>query len=93
MEINGAEYSTDNMDSLADHWRNFEYFPMACNLQLIFYRPAGSVDSGDVLVKALLNEKEAILPVATKSYPYYRWDDVRDYYMTKLNSFPEKFKE
>ena len=92
MEINGAEYSTADMDSLADSWRNYEYFPMACNLQLVFYRPAKG-KKGDILVKALLNEKEATLPVATDTYPYYKWSDVRDYYTAKLAAFPEKFKE
>lgn len=92
MEINGADYSTADMDSLASHWRNFEYFPMASNLQMIFYRP--TLDkAGDILVKVLLNEKEATLPLQTSTYPYYRWSDVRDYYNSKLASFPTKFNE
>lgn len=92
MEINGADYSTGDMDTLADNWRNYEYFPMASNLQLVFYRPVGS-KQGDVLVKVLLNEKEAKLPVATTTYPYYKWKDVRDYYNTKLTSFANKFPQ
>ncbi len=39
MEVNGVDYSTSDMDSLASHWRNFDYFPMASNIQMVFYRP------------------------------------------------------
>ena len=46
-----------------------------------------------MLVKVLLNEKEAKLPVATTTYPYYKLKDVRDYYNTKLTSFANKFPQ
>lgn len=39
MEVADVSYSTTDMDSLASRWRNFDYFPMASNLQMIFYRP------------------------------------------------------
>ena len=43
-------------------------------------------DSGSYLVKVLLNEKEAVLPVAAGQWPYYRWEDVRAYYVEKLGA-------
>jgi hypothetical protein len=53
--------------------------------------PAGVLPSqevsGDILVKALLNEREVTMPVATNQFPYYRWNDLREYYLKKLNSF------
>ena len=58
---------------------------MGCNIQLIFYRPQKG--SGDILVKALLNEREASLPVATDNFPYYRWRDIREYWSQKLRQF------
>ena len=58
---------------------------MACNIQLIFYRPQKG--DGDILVKALLNEREVSLPVSTTQYPYYRWTDLRNYYTQKLRQF------
>ena len=85
MGINGADYQTTNLETLADHWQAYKIFPMACNVQMIYYRnPQG----GDILVKVLLNEHEATLPVETDMAPYYRWKDVRDYYMDKLTREP-----
>ncbi len=64
--------------------RNYNIFPMASNIQIIFYRKSGS---DDVLVKTLLNEHEMTLPVQSDKAPYYHWRDVRDYYLAKLNAF------
>jgi hypothetical protein len=61
---------------------------MACNVQLIFYRPVKG-KKGDVLVKALLNEREAHLPVSTTQWPYYKWNDLRAYYVAKLKKFED----
>ena len=61
---------------------------MACNIQLIFYKPKKwNGSASDVLVKALLNEREAALPVSTTQFPYYRWTDLRDYWTQKLRQF------
>ena len=38
-------------------------------------------------VVVVLNEKEATLPVKTDQYPYYKWEDVRAYYLKKLDDF------
>ena len=67
---------------------NYEIFPMASNVQVIFYRPEGSTDPADVLVKVLLNERETTLPVATAAAPYYKWSDLRDYYLKNSNGYP-----
>ena len=53
-------------------WQGFLYSPFACNLQMIFYKNA----KGDVLVKFLLNEREANL-ITLEGGPYYRWEDVK----------------
>ncbi|MDE6290331.1 MAG: hypothetical protein K2M16_02250, partial [Muribaculaceae bacterium] len=42
---------------------------------------------GDVLVKCLLNEQEVRLPANPVSGPYYRWSDLRDYYLEKANRY------
>ena len=39
-----------------------------------------------MLVKVLLNEQEARLPFKTKTWPYYRWSDLRDYYYRKAHT-------
>ena len=56
---------------------------------MIFYRPTDSIATDDVLVKVLLNEKEIVLPGTPVSGPYYRWKDLRKYYLEKLDSFKE----
>ena len=83
MGINGTDYHTEDLLTLDQHWQSYRIFPMACNLQMIYYRP--DEGKGDILVKVLLNEHEATLPVKTDMAPYYRWNDVRDYYINKLN--------
>lgn len=57
-------------------WNDYRIFPMACNLQFVFYRKQGS---DDILVKILRNENEAKLPVKSDVAPYYHWKDVRAY--------------
>lgn len=80
LELNECGYSTANPDSLAAHWRNYEIFPMGCNVQLIFYTAQGK----PTLVKALLNEREATLPIGTDMFPYYSWDKLKEFYLKKL---------
>jgi hypothetical protein len=63
-------------------------------LQFIFYRPTkGTPNADNVLVKVLLNEAEAKLPIKAYSGPYYKWSEVRKYYTDKLNSFSTRFAE
>jgi hypothetical protein len=38
-------------------------------------------------VKVLLNEKEATLPIDRSQHPYYKWTDLRRYYLNKLNAY------
>ena len=56
--------------------------PMAANIQVVFYRKAGSEGNApdDILVKFLLNENETSIPIATDCAPYYRWTDVKRYW-------------
>lgn len=61
--------------------RSYELIPMAGNVQMVFYRN----DSGDILVKALINECEATLPGTPFSGPYYNWSDLKKYYLEKIS--------
>ena len=63
-------------------------FPMASNIQLVFYRENPKDD--DVLVKVLLNENEARLPLPDDLAPYYHWRDFCDYYLRKLDDYEQK---
>ena len=95
MELNNAAVEVEDMEQLASQWRNYEIFPMASNIQMIFYRPKNNprYKPEEVLVKVLLNEAETTLPVKAVSGPYYRWSDLRKYYSDKLDSFTAKFDE
>lgn len=84
--LNGYDYATDDLESLESHnWLNYKIFPMGANIQFVFYRkdPADK----DVMVKVLLNEDEATLPIKTNTAPYYKWSEVREYYLDKLAKF------
>lgn len=65
------------------HWMAADFTPMACNIQMVFYRRPGSKD---ILVKFLLNEQERLLNgVDPVSGPYYRWKDVRRHLAGRLD--------
>lgn len=87
MEIDDFARRIDRLDDVYPAWKNYEIFPMAANVQLIFYRPrkgAFTVTGDDILVKCLLNEREVRLPVdAVDGGPYYRWSDLRDHYSSR----------
>ena len=86
LELGNCGVAVNDLNKLDEQWRNYRIFPMACNIQIIFYRPKKG-KSGDVLVKAMLNEREVSLPVKTDQYPYYKWNDVRQYYMDKIAKY------
>ena len=86
--INGYDLSTGNLNELERRgWWCSSVFPMGANVQFIFYR--SSPKDKDVLVKVLLNEQEARLPIPTNSAPYYHWADVRRYCLNKLEQYKE----
>ena len=86
--VNGFDFSTDNLDELETHgWWCSSVFPMASNLQFVFYR--SSPKDKDVLVKVLLNEVEATLPIPTDCAPYYHWADFRQFCLKKLADYKQ----
>ena len=85
--LNGYDQQIDNLDEVESKgWINYKVFPMGANIQFIFYRKSFG---GDVLVKVLLNENETTLPIHSDIAPYYRWNDVKEYYTKKLDSYKE----
>ena len=95
MELDNYGAEINDLSNLGEKWKNYEIFPMACNIQMIFYRPELHEVSKpeDILVKVLLNEREVALPVKPMKGKYYKWTDLRDYYTTKLDSFATRFTE
>jgi hypothetical protein len=86
LELDNCGMAVKNLDELDTYWRNYRIFPMGCNIQLIFYRPKKG-KTGDILVKALLNEREAYMPIDTDNWPYYKWQNLRQYYLNKIKDF------
>ena len=83
MGINGADRDPEDPYEVKNCYQNWETCK-ACNIQLIFYR--GKKSSDDILVKCLLNGFESRLPMQTDNYPYYRWSDVKQFYINRCNS-------
>ncbi len=88
MGLNGYDYSTTDLFSLVDRWQSYKIFPMACNVQWVFYK---SRHNDKILMKCMLNEHEVKFPAAIKpvQFPYYDWKDVEAYYVKKLANVPE----
>lgn len=90
MQLSIANAKVTDMTKLHEQWTDFKIIPMAANLQMVLYKNG----SKPILVKFLYNEREVTAPIPcdeTKlakkekcpTAPYYRWDDVRDFY-TKI---------
>lgn len=85
LDINGYGKQIADLEQLDDEeWYNYRIFPMACNLQFVFYRKQGS---GDIIFKLLHNEDEAAIPVKTDIAPYYHWNDFKEYCKKRLDSY------
>lgn len=89
LDINGYGQHIDDWENIdAQGWWSSDVFPMASNLQLIFYR--SDINDKDVFFKVLLNEQEAQLPIKTDCAPYYHWKDFREFYLDKLDKYDKK---
>ena len=84
-----ATGATDDMEDLHHHFSIFRLIPMAANIQLVFFRKAGS---DDILVKFLMNENETSIPIATDCYPFYHWSDVQPYYRNMIKAANLQYK-
>ena len=93
MELNDYGLETDNLDSLEAYgWADYKIAPLGGSIVMVHYRK--DRDDQDVLVKVLLNDREARLPLETDCAPYYHWNDVKRYYLRKLYRYEnERFNE
>jgi hypothetical protein len=67
------------------HWLPEAIIPLSANIEWIVYS-----NGADYLVKVLLNEKETTLPVPGKLAPYYKWEEVKKYYVNKIRLLGKK---
>ena len=77
MDVNGMGVRTANPLAVENAWRSFD-IPMACNLQLVFFR---SKKNPDILVQVLLNGFEATLPLQQAAPGFYKWEDIKALYI------------
>lgn len=86
LELDNFGIQERNLERLESKgWLNYKVFPMGANIQFVFYRK--DFADKDILVKVLLNENEARLPLHSSIEPYYKWSEVREYYLNKLDAY------
>jgi hypothetical protein len=82
LQISTADKAGHDPLKFNTNWQASSIIPLSSNIQWIFFKKKGTEE---YLVKILLNEKEAhITGLNEKSFPYYKWDDLRKLYMDKL---------
>lgn len=79
MGICEMDYTTDDYDSLHEHWNIYRVTPMAVNLQMMFYR-----NGDDVIVRLLHCEHEVTLPIGAYANGFYRWCDVKNHLLQRM---------
>jgi multiple inositol-polyphosphate phosphatase/2,3-bisphosphoglycerate 3-phosphatase len=78
--IQQAAVPTSSIFTFNKRWQACNVIPLSANIQWIVY-----TNGKDYLVKVLLNEQEATLPIRTTTWPYYRWSDLDAYYKSLLH--------
>lgn len=81
LKIPQASQTTAIPQDIAKIWKDYIVSPMAANIVWVFCKD----DNNHCLVKMMLNEHDVPFPINTASYPWYDWDDVRQYYLQLLN--------
>lgn len=82
LEFEGCCDRVDSYAQVQDYWADFAISSKAGNIQMILFRKESD---DDILVKFMLNEREMRLPIATAIAPFYRWEDVRSYYLSLMH--------
>lgn len=84
LQIENFDVAVAGPTEVYKHWCDFKATPMASNVQIIFFENK----AGDKLVKFMHNENEVHVPVKTDHWPFYHWNDVKDYYQKRLSTLP-----
>jgi hypothetical protein len=86
MNFKGASKESNDIYKFDKVWKADEVIPLSANIQWILYKGTTPDTRRDYIVKFLFNEKEvAIEGLKTKAFPYYYWEDVKAYFLKKLN--------
>lgn len=83
--IKGASefVSSDQIQDFQKSWDCSAIIPLSANIQWVLYK---NNNTGNFLIKFLLNEKEVTIRELNDSGTpyYYKWSDVKDFYIRKL---------
>jgi hypothetical protein len=85
MGLNNADREIADLDSVAQYWQAYRIFPMGGNIQMIFYQNPQNA-AAPVIVRILLNEHEATLPIspiAGTEY-FYNWNEVKAMLLNRI---------
>lgn len=85
LDVDGYGRRTSSPEESVAILPNYEV-PMGCSVQFIFYRKPGK----DILVKVLLNEREATLPLEPVQGPCYKWEDFKAHYLPIIKAAKNK---
>lgn len=83
--ISSANKTVTDLSKLNQYWQPEKIAPLSSNIQWVLYKQEGAKK---YLVKVLLNEKEVYIDgLTTKTFPFYNWNDVTDFYQKKLSGW------
>jgi len=82
LQIASADQVIKHTSKVTAGWKPSEVIPLSANIQWVFYKRS---DKPGYMVKVLLNEKEERIDgVDGRTFPYYRWNNLRAFYLAKL---------
>ena len=84
LQIENFDVAVAGPAEVYKHWCDFKATPMASNVQIVFFENK----AGDILVKFMHSENEVHVPVKTDQWPFYHWNDVKEYYQKRLSTLP-----
>lgn len=71
-------------EEISKAWHSYEISPMGANLQMPFFRN----DRGEVIVGIRLNERPAEIDGLVPFAPgYYRWNDLKNYWKNRIDTY------
>ena len=85
LDVNGFGRTASSFEEAVRIFPSYD-MPMGASLQLVFFRNS----EGDILLKVLLNEAEATLPLPSSQGPYYRWNDFKEHYLPLVRASKRK---
>lgn len=87
LDVNGFGRKAESVNEIFSIFPNYN-IPMGASLQLVFYRNR----DGEILVRVLLNEAEASLPLPAVNGSFYRWEEFKAQYMPLIEASEQKIR-